>query len=806
MTVPMGAAPAAEAATGGPDDGTQTVRRMVWNLAPADAEAGKRSLAGRRVAVIGGTPSVADGVRAELLDRGADLVGERRGRVPDTLVDLTLSEPFVPGDTGQWRHELLRTFDWLRHCYGEWSEETAVGRLSYLAVTYLGGGMGYHQYDDLAQPLGGLWAGLAKTLHRELPNCSARIVDTSLADLDQLPERVADELCLTGLSEIGHRDGQRWTLTPEVVAPGPAKVAWDASDTVLISGGGRGIGMALARRLAGEFGMRVVVTGRSDLPPPETWAGLTAAALNKRRDALWAQHGEGRPVAGIRRDIARAENTWEVVGNLLSARAEGLRIDYLPCDFTNREEVGALVAGLSGLTAVVHNAGVDRPTRLPRKSDADITDVVATKVDSFVHVLEAVRGRKLKLLCIVGSLTGRLGGMVGQFDYAAANECLARLGKWAQRQVSFPVMTLAWPTWARLGLIANFEASLRYMAAMDVTEGLDHWRAELLAATSGEVSFVGPLGQALDPVQAVSYPMPPCLPGFVDTYPKVFHLGTPEVYRPQAQLVGLVEFDAETTPAVRDFSVHGVPALPVGLLVENAVRGAEWLVPERLHRKTLLAVEDLSVPWSLLRCGSNGRVRLRRDLRGETRGGRWTVDAVFRTDDGTDEGPAARLRLVYGEKQADNSSELPPTGRPAGEAVLFTDRPVLHWGGLAMPLAAWRGEGPNKLVTEVGRCHPGDLWALPQPPAFALPIAAIENIVRAVTERMPGLSTTPDPLTVSAISLRGPAPDRTRIDGDPALGVWRVTDAANGAPVAVLHRPPGHTSWPTEPPPQPTDE
>ncbi|MFC9943263.1 KR domain-containing protein [Streptomyces pratensis] len=794
MTTITEAAPA----TGSRDataDGIQPVHRMLWHLAPAGATVSARPLSGRTVVVVADESDVADRVRALLRARGAEVAdarswtgaGNARGQVPDTIVDLTLRERFAPDARGQWRDALLRTFAVLRHCYESWSAETAAGRISYLAVTYLGGGMGYHPDDDLVQPLGGLWAGLAKTLHRELPNCAARILDVPMADTGRLPELIADELGLGGLSEIGHRDGHRWTLTPEAAGPGPATLAFDASDTLLMSGGGRGIGMALARRLAAEHGMRVVVTGRSGLPAPETWADLTPEALQERRRALWAQHRDGRPVTEIRRDIARAESTWDLVGNLLRARSDGLRIDYRSCDFTDREQVEALVTALPGLTAVIHNAGVDRPMRLPGKSDADITEVVATKVDSFLHLFQAVRGRELKTFCTVGSLTGRLGGMVGQFDYAAANECLGRLGLWAQRQVSFPVMTLAWPTWARLGLIANFEASLRYMAAMGVADGLAHWHAEMLAGTRGEVSYVGPLGQALDPVQAVSYPMAECLPGFPATYPKIFHLGVPEYFRAHERLLSVVEFDPAGTPAVGDFTIHGEPALPVGLLLENAVRGAEWIVPDHLPPQALLSVEDLSVPWALLRPGTDGRIRLRREVRGAETDGRWRVDVTFHADS-ADTG--ARMRLVFGSPdEAAGTEPLPSTARHTGEATLFTEAPVLGWRGLAVPLAAWRQEGAHQLVTEVGSCHPGDLWAVPQPPACAIPIAAIENIVRAVSERIPGLPSTPDPLTVHGISMRGPVPERTRITVDPALGVWRVTDAATGAPVAVLHRP-----------------
>ncbi|MET7275067.1 KR domain-containing protein [Streptomyces flaveolus] len=801
---PSGDRPTAGA--GGADATTRPVSRMLWRLTPAPAPDGPHGLAGHRVLVLGGTADDAERVRGELRARGATVLtgaSATSGPVPDTLVDLTLAERFsADAGTGRWRTALLRTFDALRHCYTEWSREISAQRLTYLAVTYHGGGMGYHPDDDIAQPLGGLWAGLAKTLHRELPNCRARVLDIALGERADLPRLVGDELGRPGLSEIGTRDGARWTLTPDAVRPGPPAVDLGPDDTVLVSGGSRGIGMALARRLCAEFGLRVVVTGRGRPPAEDTWDDHTPERLTERRAELWAAHRQGRGVADIRRDIGHAESTWELVGHLRSARAEGLRLEYRQCDFTDPGQVRTLVAGLPDLTAVVHNAGVDRPTRLPNKSDDDVVAVVATKVDSFVHLVQALRDRPLKLLCTVGSLTGRLGGMVGQFDYAAANECLARLGLWAERRLPYPVMTLAWPTWARLGLISNFEASLRYMAALDLSEGLDHWQAELRAGSRGEITFVGPLGRALDPVQATGYPVPPSLPGYAETYPKVFHLGEPEVFQPHERLCCVVTFDPATSPAIGDFTVHGTPAVPLGMLLESAVRGAEWVTPADLPDHALHAVEDLRVPWSVLRCTDGGPLRLRREARArQGTDGRWRVDVTFQrvgpdgaTSAGTGDAETARLRLVFGEPGAAAAQDAAPppqrprTGHGAGAVgtTLLTAAPVLRWHGRVVPVVRWRPDGPHRIVAEAGDCTAPDLWVVPQPPVCLVPVAALENIVRAVAERTPGLSVTHDPLVVRHLSFPSadaPAGGRVRLEGDPALGVWRARHADTGRTV-----------------------
>ncbi|MGW1747632.1 hypothetical protein ACWCRD_18900 [Streptomyces sp. NPDC002092] len=134
----------------------------------------------------------------------------------------------------------------LREQYENWAAETSARRLFHLAVTHLGGGMGQHPDDDLAQPLGGIWAGLAKTLHREFPNCNARVVDTALSAAEDLPGVVVSELGRTGEIEVGHRDGRRLTLSPVAAPVGPPRR----------EPGPRGLRPGLGRRAGHRLGTR----------------------------------------------------------------------------------------------------------------------------------------------------------------------------------------------------------------------------------------------------------------------------------------------------------------------------------------------------------------------------------------------------------------------------------------------------------------------------------------------------------------------------------------------------------------------
>ncbi|MFF7261156.1 KR domain-containing protein [Streptomyces sp. NPDC008159] len=772
------------------------VHRVRWRtVTEPDLPPPAPALRGAKVLVLGGTPPLARAVTEALRAAGADArtaeegIWPVPGEVPDGLLDLGHAEPFVPGEHHGYRRALLRSVTALRACYPHWRQERDARRLFYVAVTYLGGSMGYDTPDDpsAVQPLGGIWAGLAKTVHREIPNCNIRVVDTGLADLAELPRRITRELYRWGPFEIGHGGGHRRTLQAVRDDAGPPRVPLGADDLVLLSGGGRGIGWRLAWTLAARHGCAVVVTGRAPLPGPDDPSRtLGDEQFTAYERSLWALRRQGRPLAAVRAAIAAARRDRELVRHLDGARKAGLRISYEVCDVTDPAGTAALIARYgTALTAVVHNAGVDTPARLPKKTDEEFLRTVAVKVDGFVNLFSAVRGLPLKFFCNVGSLTGRLGGMVGQLDYAAANDGLARLGLWARSRAAFPVMTLCWPTWDRLGMVANFEATLRYMAALDVTEGIDLWTRELTAGSRGEITYVGPLGRALGPQQGRGYRVSADLPGHRELLSAVFHLGEPRTHVPHAEQTMLVALDRAHAPVLTDVLVGDEAAVPVSLLLENAVRGAAWVQPEDYAPLTLRSVRDVHVTLAHLRL-RHGRIALYRTVTAGYTDGSWTADVHYRT--AADDRPVANLRLVYTRESHDGG---PPTEHPGGDVPgapygepLDGDgagRPPaglsLRWQGLVLRTARWR-TGPQGLCeAEVRETPAGDLWVLPSWPVNALPLTALENIFRRTAEHAPGPVLTirnldvgegiPGLVGAAALVLRG----------SPRTGHWTVSDA-----------------------------
>lgn len=739
-----------------PEDGSvRPVTRVVWHPVPAPPLGARRleELSGRRVIVLGGRAETVEGIAGRLRAHGAEVVTElpedlldddsgealtaALGSV-DGVIDLNVAGDLEPGGAEAWRDPLRRTVAVLKACYEDWIRETDCRRRFYVAVTSLGGAFAC---DDvpIAQPLGGIWVGLAKTLPRELPNCNVRVLDLAPSDRPALEELLLDELYDWGLFEIGYREGRRLMFAGRAEEVPPARIALGEEDTILVTGGSRGIGFALARGLASEFGCRVVVTGRSPLPAAdEPWLVLDEAGYKEYEIGVLRSPPSGQSVAEARRGLERIRQLRELFANLEEVHGEGLPIEYAACDFNDPEQTRALLQRIGpALSGVVHNASVSAPTRLPGKATDAFLSTVETKVGAFLDLFEAVSDRPLKFFCNVGSLVGRWGGMIGEIDYAAANAGLSIAGAWAAQSAPFPVVTVCWPTWERLGgMIKNFDVTLNYMSALDVDEGVYRWKRELLGGRSGEAVFVGRVGKALFPAHVKGFPPSPDLPNIGELYTVFHYLGEARSFQPFHSIESVSTLRADQAPCMQDVRWAGSPALPVSVLLEYALAVGEWVQPEpplQLHWRELRGLE---IELAGLACRA-GALRLVKRGAGRWGDEGWLVDVELAVELPTGLRDLARLELVY-------TREPPAAGRETaveagGDVEAIPSSPPLDWQGFVYRRAQWRRSADGALVGRVRPAEPSDLWATPFVPDAALPGAQLESILR------------------TALSLQGPA-------------------------------------------------
>jgi 3-oxoacyl-[acyl-carrier protein] reductase len=159
----------------------------------------------------------------------------------------------------------------------------------------------------------------------------------------------------------------------------------EAASIALVTGGNRGIGLAIARRLNVE-GHRVIVGSRSGTAPD----GLDAVSL----------------------DVTSTASVDEAIG----------RIE------TEHGSVGILVA----------NAGITRDTLLMRMTDDDIDDVLQTNLVGTIRCARRVARGMIKArngrIVLISSVVWALGS-AGQVNYGAAKAGLIGAGRSLAREL-----------------------------------------------------------------------------------------------------------------------------------------------------------------------------------------------------------------------------------------------------------------------------------------------------------------------------------------------------------------------------------
>jgi NAD(P)-dependent dehydrogenase (short-subunit alcohol dehydrogenase family) len=257
-------------------------------------------------------------------------------------------------------------------------------------------------------------AGPCRVIPQEFPDVACRNIDVMVPCLDdwQGKEMVRNLLGeLTAKIDDGVvalRDRRRWVqaVTPLRLPPlegeNPALLRQDG--VYLVTGGLGGIGLAIAEYLARAAQAKLVLIGRSKLPPREQW------------DQVISEEEESNVARKIR--------------GVKQLEALGAEVLALAADVADEERMSAVVeqavAQFGALHGVFHAAGVPGMGLIQLKTVDAAASVLAPKVMGTLVLERVLREREIEpdFIVLFSSETAFTGGGIGQVDYCAANAFL----------------------------------------------------------------------------------------------------------------------------------------------------------------------------------------------------------------------------------------------------------------------------------------------------------------------------------------------------------------------------------------------
>ena len=245
----------------------------------------------------------------------------------------------------------------------------------------------------------------------------------------QAGQRLAAELLSrAGDPVVAWRREERWARGFAPLRPtGGGALALRQGGVCLITGGLGGIGLILAEHLARERRARLVLIGRSRLPPREEW------------EAWLASHDDADPVS---RKLHRLRAIEAAGGEVLVLRADVASAEPM------RQAVAEAERRFGGMHAVIHAAGVVTPEHFAGVPELDAQRCEAhlrPKLRGALVLEEVLRGRDLDFRLLFSSISSVLGGL-GFAAYAAANLALDAFA-WARSRAGTPWLSICWDQW-----------------------------------------------------------------------------------------------------------------------------------------------------------------------------------------------------------------------------------------------------------------------------------------------------------------------------------------------------------------------
>ncbi|MFM7077112.1 MAG: SDR family NAD(P)-dependent oxidoreductase, partial [Planctomycetaceae bacterium] len=480
--------------------------RFGLSLRALPAPAVRRSLSGERVAILGGADPagralaaalgrrfVAAGATVESIDAAgmaATLAALDAAESRGAVRHLVIAAPFTaPGEWVAGREATVAAGYFA--CQRWLAARTRAGdtaRATLTAVTSLGGDFGLS--GAIASPVGGAFSGLFKGLSREYPDVQIRVVDfAGAAGQDEVAGGVVAEVCGDGPVEVGLVAGRRQTVVAADRRPQPAgALAGLAPGSVwIVTGGARGVTAACARTLGGRHGLRLVLVGSTRPSAIEPgWTALDEAGLKalKGRVMLDAKQRSADPRAAWR-DV---EKSIEIARELEKFRVAGVDARYEICDLADAASVRSLVARVEReagpVRGIVHGAGWESACKFEKKTPEGFAATFGPKCVGLENILAAVDPRALESVVAFGSTSGRLGGL-GQADYSAANDMLAKIVGRLRARAGVRATVFHWHAWDEVGMASRPESRFVLeqfgMKFMPLAEGVGRFLDELAA-------------------------------------------------------------------------------------------------------------------------------------------------------------------------------------------------------------------------------------------------------------------------------------------------------------------------------------
>jgi len=415
---------------------------------------------------------------------------------------------------------------------------------------------------------GGMLKTLQLELHKDHGIAAKWLVMPSAWDAGRFAEVALAEFETSGERIEYHYDPQGLRRSPTAVSLSPPEKKaprLGGTDTLLVSGGGKGITFEMACHLAEKTGIKLALMGSSPAP-------------------------------------AENDNENELARNLARLKGHGIRHMYVQADVTDHsavlDAVKLVERKLGRVTAILHGAGISRFAEFLKMDEQNYLKCFRIKTTGLYNLLTSVPLKQLKHLHVISSVLGRT-GMMRQADYALSNAWLDGAVKAVlAKRPELHGFSIGYSAWEETG-IATKSGSLQMLrnigtTAVKTAEGTAAYLDLVLGAR--KYSTYVCLGRLADELEAKLMP--------TIKLPKGRFLEKMLRFVPGVDLAVEAELTHEKDLYIPEHVFSGTPLMPTVMALEGMVQAAMACI----GTNELPVIRDISLKRPLIVPKESGAV------------------------------------------------------------------------------------------------------------------------------------------------------------------------------------------------------
>src|SRR5579875_3590105 len=355
----------------------------------------------------------------------------RQGKMPDRIVHLWMTTISIPSTAGsEILQDILDKGFYSLLALVQTAEDAGIGACE---ISVISNNMQDVTGSELLCPQKATIAGPCRVISQEYPQLHCYSIDIALVEPGTRQEKLLLQQLLAELMHepvetfIALRGNHRWIQGFEPVQIEHSPIQNNRlrkGGVYLITGGLGGIGLAIAEYLARTLQAKLILLGRSALPPRSEWPRLL---LERSED----------------------DKIGRQIRKVLELEALGAEVLVMQADVANEAQMRTVVqqalSTFSTIHGVLHTAGVPGAGLIQHKTRQVAESVLSPKVVGTLVLERVLQDIQLDVFVLFSSIASAIGGP-GQVDYCAANAFLDAYAHYRFNQDSSTV-AINWSEW-----------------------------------------------------------------------------------------------------------------------------------------------------------------------------------------------------------------------------------------------------------------------------------------------------------------------------------------------------------------------